>query len=663
MAVNQSITKKFTPNFKEVSYLSKNFSDFRQNLIEFAKSYYPNTYTDFNESSPGMMFIEMAAYVGDVMSFYIDNQFKENLLAYAQERKNVIAISQAFGYKPRLSAPSTVEATVLQMVPALGSSDNYDPDPKFFLTIQTNSSFISTTNPSQTFRSIEDVSFSDSTDRTIRVLSRNATTGVPTMYVASKKIKLTASEIKTATFTFGSAQEFTRIQLPDSDVVDVISVVDSDGNTWTEVDFLGQDVVLEERDVSPNRSLTGYLSSNSLTTNSPPPAKIAVFRRKPRRFTTRVNTDLRMELWFGSGDADAQDEVLLANSAQIANSKYDQRVENASIDPVDFLSSDTFGLAPANTTLTVTYAVGGGITSNVPSNTITRVGSVNVLNTSTDYDPSDLLLFNQVVSSVAINNEQPATGGGDLETVEEIRQNALAFFNAQNRVVTDKDYLVRTLSIPSKFGQVAKAFVIRDEQINNVLDQDPSKLTFNSDNDPFNNRTYVEDPVAPNSINIYTLGYNSSKRLTTLNSLVKENLAKYLEQFRLLTDDVNILDAFVVNIGIEFDIVVYRNYNMNDVLARSIDAVKDFFDIDKWQINQPIILNDLRLMIGSVEGVRTVNNVTVNNKYRFKHGKDYQQYRYPIDEAIIDDIIYPSLDPCIFEVRYPDTDIIGNARQ
>jgi len=262
-----------------------------------------------------------------------------------------------------------------------------------------------------------------------------------------------------------------------------------------------------------------------------------------------------------------------------------------------------------------------------------------------------------------VSNVEPATGGGDVETIEEMRQNALAFFNAQNRVVTDKDYLVRTYSLPPQFGSVAKAFVMRDEQINAVENQDASKLVYNVDADPYNNRSYVNDPVAPSSINLYVLGYNSSRQLTTLNSLVKQNLAKYLEQFRVLTDDVNILDAFVVDIGVNFDIVVYRNYNMSDVLARAIDAVKEFFNIDNWQINQPIVLNDLRLAIGSVDGVQTVTNVVVGNKYFFQDGKDYQEYRYPISEATIDDIIYPSLDPCLFELRYPDTDIVGNARQ
>lgn len=662
MAVSQSIRKKFTPKYKEVSYLSKNFSDFRENLIEFAKSYYPNTYKDFNEASPGMMFIEMAAYVGDVMSFYIDNQFKENLLAYAQERRNVIAISQAFGYKPRLSAPANVEAIIYQMVPALGSTNNYDPDSRFFLKVLPNSTFSSTTTPSQEFRSTEEVDFANPDRREIRVLSRDNVTNTPTMYAVSKPIRLVASTIKSAQFTFGSAQEFARIELPDSDVISIVDIVDSDGNVWYEVDYLGQDLVLEERDVTA-RDQSGYLVSSSLSTTSSPPSKLAIYRKRPRRFTTRVNTDLRMEIWFGSGELDIQEESLLINSSQIANNKYDQQVNNTSIDPVDFLSSDSFGLAPSNTTLTVRYTVGGGVQTNVPSNTITNTNQVLIQNSSQDYSPAEQSLFNQITATVSINNEEPATGGGDLETVEEIRQNALAFFNAQNRVVTDQDYLVRTLSMSPRFGQIAKAFVIRDEQINNVLDQDVSDLPSNRDENPYNDRQYIEDPVAPNSVNIYTLGYNSAKRLTPLNSLIKENLAKYLEQFRMLTDEVNILDAFVVNIGVSFDIVVYRNYNMNDVLARSIDAVKEFFDIDKWQINQPIILNDLRLTIGAVEGVQTINNLTITNKYRFKDGKDYQEYRYPISEATVDDIIYPSLDPCIFEIRYPDTDIVGNARQ
>lgn len=662
MAVSQSITKKFTPNFKNVSYLAKNFSEFRQNLIEFAKAYYPNTYSDFNEASPGMMFIEMAAYVGDVMSFYIDNQFKENLLAYAQERRNVISIAQAFGYRPRLAAPATVEAKIYQIVPALGINNNYDPDEKYYLNILPNSTFSSNTVPVQSFKSTEAVNFRDSANREFRILSRDAVTRVPTTYLVSKPIKLIAAETKTITYSFGSAKKFSKVELPDTNVIGIVSIVDSDGYAWTEVDYLGQDVVIEEREISP-RGETGYLSSNTISIDSPPAAKMAVFRKKPRRFVTRVNTDLKMELWFGSGTMNANDEIVQLNATQIANDKYDQTIGNTPLDPSDFLATDTFGLAPANITMTVTYLVGGGVQSNVPSGTITRVDGLNISNQTRDYESSEQALFLQTVDSVAIMNDEPATGGGDVETIEEIRQNALAFFNAQNRVVTNQDYTVRTLAMPPKFGTVAKVFVIRDEQLNAIGAQNADVLPQNIDEDPFNNRKYVQDPIAPNSVNLYVLGYNASGKLATLNSLVKKNLAKYLEQYRILTDDVNILDAFVVNIGVNFSVVVYKNYNMNDVLARCIDAVKEFFNIQNWQINQPIILNDLRLVIGSVDGVRTVTDVQITNKYFYKDGLDYQEYRYPIDEATEEDIIYPSLDPCIFEVRYPETDIIGNATQ
>jgi len=620
MAVTQPIIKKFIPNTKDVSYLAKNFTEFRSNLIEFAKAYYPNTYTDFNETSPGMMFMEMAAYVGDVLTYYIDTQFRENLLLFAQERQNIIAISQAMGYKPRLTAAATVEATVHQIVPALGVANNYDPDKRFFLKILTNSKFSTNTPPIKSFRSIEDVDFADERNRTIRILTRDASLA-PTSYVVSKKIKLISADIKTATYTFGSPEPFTRIELPENDVISIVSIVDSDGNDWYEVDY-------------------------------------------SRRFTTRINNNLKLEVWFGSGGATSADQdIMTLGPIQIANTKYNQNVANTAIDPSDFLASDTFGVAPANTTLTITYTVGGGVESNVASNTIVNVDSVLIANRAVDYASSEQNLFARSVESVAITNDEPATGGAGIETIEELRQNALAYFNAQNRVVTDADYIVRSLAMPSKFGAVAKVFVVRDEQINSVMEQDATKLVVNNDQNPFNNRAYVNDPVSPNAVNLYVLGYNAQKKLTTLNSLVKKNLANYLEQYRVLTDDVNIVDAFVVNIAVKFDIVVYRNYNMNDVLARAIDAVKQFFDIDRWQINQPIILNDLRLTIGSVDGVQTVTNVEIINKYKFQDGRDYQEYRYPMDEAIEDDVIYPSLDPCIFEIRYPETDIIGSARQ
>jgi hypothetical protein len=258
-------------------------------------------------------------------------------------------------------------------------------------------------------------------------------------------------------------------------------------------------------------------------------------------------------------------------------------------------------------------------------------------------------VFNSAVGQVAITNPSPATGGGPGDSVEEIRENALAYFNAQNRVVTSDDYVIRTYAMPPRFGQVAKAYALRDEQLNSILQ--------------YTGTEFVTNEVRPTAVNLYTLGYNTNGKLTQLNTITKQNLARYLDQYRLLTDDINILDAFIINIGVTFNIRVFKNYNMQDVTVRCVNAVQQYFDISSWSINQPIILSDLIYQIGSVVGVQTVDDVTIFNKYQFKDGLDYQEYKYDISAATIDGIIYPSLDPSIFELRYPETDIIGNAVQ
>jgi hypothetical protein len=642
MSLPNPIRRDYSPNVKDVSYLNKSFPEFRQSLIDFIKSYYPDSYQDFNESSPGMIFIELAAYVGDVLGFYIDNQYKENLLLYADEQKNIINIAQSLGYKPKLSAAASVEAYIYQIIPAMGAIEDYAPNPAYFLKLAPNCSFRSDTNPSVIFRSTEEVDFAEASGREITV--KTSTGVIPTTYLVRKKVKLISGEVKITQVTFGSPEKFSKVTIPESNIISILNVVDSDGFTWNEVDFLAQDVLLDEREVSGNEE------------DGISPSKIFNFVRSPRRFVTRITEDLQLQLLFGAGTDNVANEIVTLDSRQIATEIYEQKIANTALNPINFLSTQTFGLAPANTTLTVEYLVGSGVRTNVPSRTITKIENLIIANQIQNFVTSEeQAVFDAVIGSVAIINDEPATGGGDGESVEEIRQNSLAFFAAQNRITTAEDYVVRTYALPGNFGKVAKAFAIKDEQINAVITATTTNET--------QERTFVDDPVAPNAVNLYVLGYNSDGKLTTLNSLVKKNLAKYLESYRMLTDEVNILDGFVVNIGVNFDIVVYKNYNMNEVLARCIDEISNFFDVDKWKIQQPIILTDIRSTLGAIEGVQSVLNVEIVNKYNFKDGRDYQNYRYPIDEAMINDVIYPSLDPCIFEIRYPETDIVGRARQ
>jgi hypothetical protein len=644
MAIRK-LDRSFAPTVKQLNYLSKSFDQWRQSFIDYAKVYFPNTYNDFNEASPGMMFIEMASYLGDVLSYYMDTQFRENLMLYAEEPDNIIAISQAMGYKPKPTSAASCDIDLYQLCPAGTAAQNYAPDTRFMLRLASNTVVSSTEFGQVSFRTVGETNFADPTDREITVYSINAQ-NQPLTYLMRKRVRAVAGEIKTTTVSVGTPDKFTTIALDDNNILEVLSLKDSAGFTWSEVDYLAQDLIIE-----PDTSTTPA----RIAGQSVPPTYLMRVRRTPRRFVTRYNSDFKLELHFGSGIFDDTDATINLEPNKIANDEYQTNLASTSLDPSDFLSSQSYGLAPGNIDFTIIYAVGGGLESNVPSNSINRLSTVTVLNDRSGLSASERSLFEDIIGSLAVNNMLPATGGKDADSVEEIRQNALAFFNAQNRAVNAKDYTVRSFAMPAKFGSIAKAFVAQDQQINNIVNIATDALG--------GSNTFVEDLAGVNTINLYVLGYDNNKKLITLNQDIKKNLRTYLDQYRILTDEVRILDAFVVNIGVNFRVVVFKNFNMSEVLARCIDAIKNFFTVDKWQINQPIILADLTTELASVEGVQSITNIEVVNKYRFLHGADYNEFIYDIAWATENGIIYPSLDPCIFELRYPENDIVGSATQ
>jgi hypothetical protein len=658
MVINiQRLGKSFVPRVKEIKYLNKTFPEFRQSLIDFAKVYFPDTHRDFNEASPGMMFIEMASYVGDVLSYYIDTQFRESLLNFAEEQENIINIAQAFGFKPKPAAGANTKADLFQLVPALNSGSDFLPDSRFYLKLAPNSVFTSEEFGSVNFRNAQEVDFGDPTDRQSTVFSVDSNNN-PLTYLIRKKATLEAGDINEVTRTFGDPVRFNKITLPDEDVLGIIKIEDANGNEWFEVEYLAQDLIIDDRDnASPLEE-----DDQSL-----PPRKVIKFRREPRRFVTRYNKDFRLEIIFGSGVLDDDSEVISLDASKIASEEFETRLGTSTLDPADFLSSNTFGLAPSNTTLTITYVVGGGIESNVPANTINRVTQVSVRNDRDVFTTAEQGLFDDTVRSLAVNNPDPATGGKGADSVEEIRQSTLAFFNAQNRLVTPEDYAVRVHAMPPRFGGIAKAFVIQDEQLSAVEQARIEDLKGSANLPPITeDAMFVVNDGNPRLVNIYVLGFDADKRLQNLNSQTKLNLKRYLNNFKMLTDEIKILDAFVVNVGVEFRIIVFKNKNVNEVLANALDAAKNFFDIDRWNINQPIIMNDLFLELSSVEGVQSVVDLKLVNKYAFQNGGDYANFRYDIEGNALDDqkgLIFPSLDPMIFEVRFPDTDIVGNATQ
>tara|TARA_R110001592_G_scaffold260692_4_gene525418 strand:- start:1141 stop:3021 length:1881 start_codon:yes stop_codon:yes gene_type:complete len=619
-------------NAKDVSYLGKDYNQFRKNLIEFAKQYFPETYTDFNEASPGSLFLELSAYVGDVLAFYADNNLKESLLEQASERGNIFDIAKSLGYKAKSSVPAHVKLDVFQLVPATGTGDNVRPDFNYALSVKPGMQ-VKQTGGDSVFRTLDtiDFGFSSSIDSTeITIYETNDSTKLPTYYLLKKQIQAISGEVKTQRFTFNSPIAYDKIVLPDNNVIDVISVTESDGDAWTEVPYLAQDTVFEE---VPNllENDPDFVQYRSSAPN------LLKLRKTSKRFITRLRSDDRLELQFGAGISDNNDEEIVPNPDNVGNGLAGFRKNiDVDIDPSNFLYTRTYGQAPANTTLTVTYTVGKGISDNVAAGTLNNIEFV-------EYDEdvnntNNVGIINFVKTTLAINNETPAIGAKQKDSLQDVKNNALGNFATQNRLVTREDYIIRSYSMPAKFGSVAKAYIVPDDQI---AQQD-----------------LVEKRITnPLAMNLYVLGFNASKQLTPLNDAVKNNLKTYLGYYRMLTDAINIKDAFVINISLDFEISVLSNYNSNEVLLTCVNELKTYFDVDKWQINQPVVKSIIQNLIGNVPGVQNVVNVFFKNKFDSAQG--YSGNAYDLASATRNGVIYPSLDPSIFEVKFPNQDIRG----
>ena len=473
---------------KEITYLGKDFGQFRKNLIDFSKQYFPNTYTDFNEASPGMMFIEMAAYVGDVLSYYADNNLRESLLDQASERANIYDIASSLGYKPKNYVPAYVILNVYQLLPAAGSGANVTPDFNYALSIKPGMQ-VTQNNGTAEFRALDlvDFAFSSSLDTTeVTVFESDAATNSPTYYLLKKQIRAVSGNIKTATYAFNSPIAYDKIVLPDTNIVEIISVTESDGDAWSEVPYLAQDTLFE---AVPNL-LENDPELSVYRSNSPSLLKL---RKTAKRFITRLRSDNKLELQFGAGISDNNDEEIIPNPDNVGNGLSGfRKAIDVDIDPSNFLYTRTYGQAPANTTLTVVYSTSTGLKENVAANTLTNIKFIEYNDDINSSGNANMMNF--VKNSIAVDNTNPASGAKNLDTLQDIKNNAMSNFATQNRLVTREDYIIRAYSMPPRFGSVSKAYIVPDDQLSQ--------------------QSLEEQRIAnPLALNMYVLGFNSTKQL------------------------------------------------------------------------------------------------------------------------------------------------------
>ena len=616
---------------KEITYLNKDFDSFKQKLLEFAQVYYPNTYNDFSETSAGLMLIEMASYVGDVLSFYGDNQVQENFLQFAKQRNSLLSLAYNHGYFPQVTNASTVDVNIFQTIPATIQGGRVAPDFNYAMILDEGAQLQASNNTSQFFYLENKIDFtvSGSADPTdISVYSLDSS-NQPNFYLLKKTSKASAGTLKTTTFSFTTPQRFSTVQIEDDNVIDVVKCTDTNGSRWYEVPYLAQETIFDSQTniASNDPELYQY--------NETTPYLLKI-KKVPKRFIKRFKTNNTLELQFGPGVSSGQDEVIIPNPDNVGlGLPYGTDKLLTAYDPSNFLYTRTYGLSPSNTTLTVEYLVGGGASSNVPQNTINTLSSGTVTFFGSNLDST---LQSTVRDSLAFANPNPATGGGDGDTNEDIRQNAIAQYPTQLRTVTKDDYSIRSLSLPSKYGVVSKVYVTQDAAISP-------------------NRRTPEGRYDTNLLSLYLLSKNTTGKLSIADPALKQNLITYLGEYRMLTDAVVIKDAFIINIGVNFDVILQPNFNNRVVLNNCINALIDYFDIDKWQINQPILINNVRNVIDNIEGVQTVKKLQIVNKVGTN--ENYSEFAYDMRGATIDEVIYPSLDPSIFELKFPETDIQG----
>ena len=609
---------------RDIKYLNRDFSDFRNRLIEFSKTYFPNTYNDFSPASPGMMIIEQSSYVGDVLSFYLDNQFQENFIQFAQQTNNVYELSYMFGYKPKTTGVAQATVDFYQQLPAKNVGGTIVPDYDYALTINENTIISSAAGGNTPFLLQDKIDFSFSSSQDPTEISVYQISGdSPQYYLLKKSRKTISSQINSQTFTFTTPENFTTIEINSSNIVKILDIIDSDGNVWYEVDHLGQEMIYKKI------KNTNVNDPNNVLDSGEVPYLLSL-EKVQRRFSTRFTSAGTLQIQFGSGTAIDNDEDIIPNPNNVGLGLLTQQSKlTSAYSPTNFLYTDTYGIAPSNTTLTVRYLTGGGVTSNVDANTLT---SINTTNVNFNQINLNATTANYIFRSLSSNNPEAASGGRAGDTVEEIRQNTLALVSSQKRSVTADDYLVRALSMPSEYGAISKAFI------------EQPKLTDNQ-------VSTIE------TLNLYCLTQNAQGHFSQPSNAVKQNLRTYLSQNRIIGDNIEIRDAFIINIVVNFEIIVLPEYNNNEVLLRCINLLIDYFSRDKWQLNQPILLRDIYINLDRIRGVQTVKNVKITNKAGTTMG--YSQYSYDIDGATQNQVIYPSLDPSIFEVKFPQTDIKG----
>ena len=594
---------------KPINYTSRDFSSIKDDLVNYAKRYYPDTFKDFNEASFGALMLDMVSYVGDQLSFYTDFQANESFIDSAIQYENVVRLAKQMGFKFPGAATASGVCSFYVLVPA--NANGRGPDINYFPILQRGS--ILSAGGGAVYTLNENVDFTESTNE-ITVARVDESTGAPTFFAVKASGEVISGQRFTDVVTVSDYKRFRRIQLSRKNITEVISIKDSQGHEYYEVEHLSQDVVyLESVNYELSREAVPYIMK---------------VKPVPRRFVTENDTTGNTFVQFGYGsEENITGDVIVDPADVVLEVSGRTYVSSQTFDPTNLIKSDKFGVAPTDTTLTITYAANTVNNINSAVNTITSV--IDPVFSFKDESSLTRGIVNIVVTSLEVTNDTPILGDSSPLSKEEIRNMAFSSFSSQNRAVTRSDYINLCYRMPSKFGKIKRVNVIQDT-------------------DSFKR-----------NLNIYILSENIVGNLTAANSVLKSNLKTWLSSKRMVNDTVDILDANIINYGIEFEVLTDLNVNRFQVLQDCVQYLKDNLLNIKSDIGEALYISEIYKLLNEVSGVTDTTDVKLVNKV----GGDYSNFVFDIDENLSNDgrfLIVP--ENAVAEILIPDQDIIGTIK-
>lgn len=595
--------------FGKINYLNKDFTSFKRNLIAYAREHFPNANEDFNDASSAGMLVEMMAYAGDVLTFYLDHNFNEQFIDTAVETTNVQRLARKYGYKPGAPTPAIALCKFYAEIP-VDPSDPTQPDYTLGFRMLPGSIFAS--NDGIDFNLTTTVDFTNSIGARIIQGSKDST-GNPVTYIIEKDGYCISGAVKTVNIAVGSFQQFRELTIPVRDITGIISIFDSEGNQYYEVDQLTQDVVFQ-------------VVNNNARTSADDPEELLKTIKVDRRYTGEYQLGSRLtKLTFGSGDPSSTDIDAVPNPGKFATPLWGKTTFSSfTIDPRKFTQTSTLGIGPSDTSLKIKSRFGGGSGHNVAAKTIRKIKKKSV--SFPNEDGISPRVRKQILDSLSVTNPSPARGGTNPPTIDDVRILAPASFASQNRLVSTEDFIARVLSLPQNLGSVFRVAAERSK-------------------------------ISRGTTNIRVISKDSSNKLITTTQEVKTNISRLLGPTRMITDNIQILDALIINLGIEVSVLARAGYNIDLLRENILRALITFFNTDNFYIGQHVIEEEIRSLVFNINGVAAVNEIKFNNIRGTNEGFTYSSTRYEVQPPVKRQGILECPRNGMFEVRFPKRDI------